>query len=133
VAVSHENVDIVRRGLELFRDGDVEGALALGHPEMVSRRVDPDGAVFHGHDGLLQLMADWTEGFDEWSYRAEEYVDADDHVVVHIKQWGTGAGSGARVESDNWIVYAVEDGLITRVTIYGDRAEAYAAARVAGG
>jgi ketosteroid isomerase-like protein len=129
--MSQENVEIVRRGLEAFRDGDVEGALALGHPEMVSARVDPDGAVFHGHEGLLRLMADWTEGFDEWSYRAEEYVDAGGQVVVHIKQWGTGAGSGARVEWDNWIVYAVEDGLITRVHIYSDRGQAYAAAGIA--
>jgi ketosteroid isomerase-like protein len=130
--MSQENVEIVRRGLEAFRDGDVEGALAVGHPEIVSARVDPDGAVFYGHDGLLRLMADWTEGFDEWSYRAEEYVDADDHVVVHIKQWGTGAGSGASVESDNWIVYAVEDGLITRVHIYSERGQAYAAAGISG-
>jgi ketosteroid isomerase-like protein len=130
--VSQEHVNIVRRGLEAFRDGDVEGALALAHPEMVSTRVHPDGAVFHGHDGLLRLMADWTEGFEEWSYRAEKYVDAGDQVVVHIRQWGRGAGSGAPVEADNWIVYAVDDGLIVRVEIYTDESEAYAAAGLSG-
>jgi ketosteroid isomerase-like protein len=126
--MSQQNVEIVRRALEAFRDGDLEGALALGHPEIVSTRVDPDGAVFHGHDGLLQLMADWMEGFEDWSYRAEEYVDAGDLVVVHIRQWGRGAGSGAPVEAHNWIVYAVEDRLITRVHIHSERAQAYAAA-----
>jgi ketosteroid isomerase-like protein len=126
--MSEENVEVVRRALEAFRDGDVEGALALGHPDIVSARVDPDGAVFHGHDGLLQLMADWMEGFEEWSYRAEEYVDAGDQVIVHIRQWGRGAGSGAQVEADNWIVYTVEDGLITWFQIYTDRGQAYAAA-----
>jgi ketosteroid isomerase-like protein len=128
--MSEQNVRIVRRALEAYRDGNVEAALALGHPEMTSTRIDPDGAVFHGHDGLLRLMADWVEGFEEWSYRAEEYVDADDLVVVHIRQWGRGAGSGAPVEADNWLVYAVEDGLITRVHIYSDRGSAYAAAGV---
>lgn len=128
--MSEESVEIVRRALEAFRDGDVEGALAHAHPEMVSTRVDPDGAVFHGHDGLLQLMADWVEGFDEWSYRAEEYFDADDHVVAHIRQWGVGAGSGAPVEADNWIVYALEDRLITHVHIHSDRAQAFAAAGI---
>lgn len=130
--MSQENVEVVRRALEAFRDGDVEGALALGHPDIVSARVDPDGAVFHGHDGLLQLMADWMEGFEEWSYRAEEYVDVDEQVIVHIRQWGRGAGSGARVEADNWIVYTVEDGLITRFQIYTDRGQAYAAAGLSG-
>jgi hypothetical protein len=49
-------------------------------------------------------------------------------VVVHIRQWGRGAGSGAPVEADNWIVYAVEDRLITRVHIHSEHAQAYAAA-----
>jgi ketosteroid isomerase-like protein len=128
--MSEENVRIVRSALEAYRDGDVEAALALGHPEMVSTRIDPDGAVFHGHDGLLRLMADWVEGFEEWSYRAEEYLDTGDLVVVHIRQWGRGAGSGAPVEADNWLVYAVEDGLITRVHIYSDRRSAHAAAGI---
>ena len=75
-------------------------------------------------------MADWVEGFEEWSFRAEEYVDAGDHVVVRIRQWGRGAGSGVPVEADNWIVYAVEDGLVTRVQIHSDRDQAYAAAGV---
>ena len=126
--MSGEDVEVVRRSLEAFRDGDVEGAIALGHPDIVGTRVDPDGAVFHGRDGILRLMADWMEGFEDWSYRAEEYVDAGDQVLVHIRQWGRGAGSGVQVEADNWIVYAVEDGLITRLQIYSDRAQAYAAA-----
>jgi ketosteroid isomerase-like protein len=128
--VSQENVEIVRRALDAYREGDFEGALALGHPEIVSTRVDPDAAVFHGHDGLRQLMSDWVEGFEDWSYRAEEYVDVDDLVVVHIRQWGRGAESGAPVEADNWLVYAVEDGLITRVDIHSERAGAYAAAGI---
>jgi ketosteroid isomerase-like protein len=130
--MSQQNVEIVRRALESFRDGDVEGALALGHPEIVSARADPDGAVFHGHDGLLRLMADWVEGFEEWSYEAEEYVDAGDRVVVRLRQWGRGAGSGAPVEAQNWIVYALEDGLIRRVHIYSDGRQAYAAAGLSG-
>jgi ketosteroid isomerase-like protein len=130
--MSQQNVEIVRRALEAYRDGDFEGALALGHPNIVSTRVDPDGAVYHGHDGLRRLMADWVEGFEEWSYRAQEYIDAGDIVVVHIRQWGRGVGSGAPVEADNWLVYALEDGLITRVHIYSDRAQAYAAAGVTG-
>jgi ketosteroid isomerase-like protein len=130
--MSEENVEVVRRALDAYREGDFEAALALGRDDIVSTRVDPDGAVFHGHDGLRRLMADWVEGFQEWSYRAEEYVDAGDMVVVHIRQWGRGAESGAPVEADNWLVYAVEDGLITRVEIHSERAGAYAAAGITG-
>jgi ketosteroid isomerase-like protein len=55
--MSQQNVEIVRRGLEAFRDGDVEGALALGHPEMVSARVDPDGAVLDSDRGQAYAEA----------------------------------------------------------------------------
>ena len=124
--MSAESVEIVRAALEAFRRGDVDEALEHVHPEMVSARVDLDGAVFHGRDGLLALMADWTEGFEEWSYEAEEFVDAGDHVVVRLHQWGRGIGSGVPVDGDYWLTYAFEDGDVTRFTIYSDKQQAFA-------
>jgi ketosteroid isomerase-like protein len=123
--MSEENVEIVRAALEAFRQGEVDEALEHVHPDMVSRRVDPDGAVFHGRDGLLALMADWVEGFEEWSYRAEEFIDAGDHVVVRLHQWGRGAGSGAMVDGDYWLTYAFEGGKVRPFTIFSDRERAF--------
>jgi ketosteroid isomerase-like protein len=131
--MSKENVEIVRAGLEAFRRGEFAEALEHVHPDMVSRRTDPDDAVFHGRDGLLALMADWTEGFEEWSYRAEEFFDAGDHVVVRLHQWGRGAGSGAPVEGDYWLTYAFEGGMVTRFTIFTDRERAFAEAGLSSG
>jgi hypothetical protein len=37
--MSEEDVEIVRRGLEAFRDRDVEGALALAHPRSASGSI----------------------------------------------------------------------------------------------
>jgi ketosteroid isomerase-like protein len=128
--MSHRNVEIVRAALDAFARGEVEAALAHVHPEMVSTRTDPDGAVFHGREGLLALMADWTEGFAEWSYRAEEFIDAGDHVVVRLYQWGTGAGSGVPVDGDYWLTYAFEDGMVRRFTIFTDKERAFAEAGV---
>jgi ketosteroid isomerase-like protein len=124
--MSEENVAIVRDALEAFRRGEVDDAFERIHPDMVSTRVDPDGAVFHGRDGLLALMADWTEGFDEWSYRAEEFFDAGDLVVARLHQWGRGKGSGAMVDGDYWLTYLFEDGLVTRFSIFSDRDQAFA-------
>jgi ketosteroid isomerase-like protein len=44
--MSEDNVEVVRRSLEAFRDGDVEGAIALGHPDIVGTRVDPDAGLW---------------------------------------------------------------------------------------
>jgi ketosteroid isomerase-like protein len=125
--MSQENVEIVRAALEAFARGDVDEALQRVHPDMVSRRIDPDGAEFHGRDGLLALMADWGEGFAEWRYRAEEFIDAGDKVVVRLFQWGTGAESGVPVSGDYWLTYDFVGGYVTRFTIYADREQAFEA------
>jgi ketosteroid isomerase-like protein len=124
--MSAENVEIVRAALEAFRRGDVDEALRRVHPDMVSARIDPDGAVFHGRDGLLALMADWTEGFEEWSYEAQEFFDRGDRVVVRLYQWGRGAGSGVPVDGEYWMTYRFEDGMVTRFSIFSDREQAFA-------
>jgi uncharacterized protein len=123
--MSEEQVEKVRAALEAFRRGEVDVALKHAHPDMVSRRIDPDGAVFHGRDGLLALVADWVESFEEWSYEPEEFIDAGDHVVVRVRQSGRGAGSGAMVDGDFWLTYAFEDGKVKRFTLFADRERAF--------
>lgn len=130
--MSEQNVELVRTAFEAFRRGDVHGALEHAHPDMISRRTDPDGAVFHGRDGFLALLADWVEGFEEWSYRAEEFIDAGDHVVVRFHQRARGAGSGVPVDADFWFTYAIEDGKIRRFTIFPDRERAFEAVGLSG-
>lgn len=122
--MSKQNVEIVRESIEAFQHGDVDRALEIAHPDLVSTRHDPDGAVFHGHDGFLALVADWTEGWTEWSFRGDEYVDLGDEVVVRMPQWGRGAGSGATVEGVFWMVFGIADGRVARIDIYNDEAEA---------
>ena len=91
-AMSQQNVEIVRRALDAFGQGDVDGAMSLTHPELVSTRVDPDGAVFHGRDGFLRLFADWVENFTEYSFRNDEYIDAGDSVIVQMRPVGARRG-----------------------------------------
>ena len=122
--MSRENVELARRSLEAFVRGDVDGALEAAHPELVATRVHPDGAVFHGPDGLLRMVADWVEGFSEWSFTADEYIDAGERVVVRQHQRGLGAGSGVPVEDDYWLVYTFADGQIVLFEVFADREQA---------
>jgi hypothetical protein len=93
-------VEVVRAANEAFDQADPTRAFAYVHPEVVTTRVDPDGAVFRGHEGFLQALAGWVEDFEEWSYSFEEYIDAGDRVVVRVNQSGRGQASGVRVEAD---------------------------------
>ena len=122
--MSEENVELARRSLEAFARGDVETALEAMDPELVATRAHPDRAVYHGRDGLLQMVADWVEGFRDWSYEVVEIIDAGERVVVRQHQRARGAGSGVPIEDDYWLVYAFADGLIVRFEVYADRGEA---------
>jgi ketosteroid isomerase-like protein len=75
--MSQENVEIVRRGYAAFERGDVSVALDNAS-DLVTYRADPDGRTWNGPEGFLQALADWTEGFDEFSATAEEFIDAGD-------------------------------------------------------
>ena len=122
--MSQENVGLARRSLEAFARGDLDEALEAMAPDLVATRAHPDRAVYHGRDGLLRMVADWVEGFSEWSYEVAEVIDAGERVVVRQHQWGRGAGSGVPIEDDYWLVYAFAGGKIARFEVYADRAEA---------
>jgi len=130
--MSRENVEVVRQALDAFARGEVESALALADPDLVSTRVDPDGAVYHGRDGFMQMLAEWLEGFSDWSYENEKFIDAGDKVVVAVRQSGRGAVSDVPVEGTYWMVYDLDGGMITRLAIFSDRDQALETAGVPG-
>jgi ketosteroid isomerase-like protein len=74
--MSQENVEIVRQGMEAWNAGDLDAALGLVGDEIVTRRVPPlpDPGEWHGHDGLLAVVADWAQAFDGYEQTAEEYL-----------------------------------------------------------
>jgi ketosteroid isomerase-like protein len=131
--MAQENIRLVRESLEAFERGDLEGPLEHAHPDLVTTRVQPDGAVLHGIDGFRQLLADWLEGFTEaWFSSDDDYIEAGDYVIVHQHQRGRGAGSGALVEGDFWLVYGFAEGKVIRLDTYADRDEALEATGLRG-
>ena len=110
--MSQENVEVVRRGFEAWEGDDFGGLLALMDDDLVTRRLAPmpDPGTWHGPEGLIEVAAEWLETFDEFTMKAEEYIDAGDHVVVRVAQEGRGEGSGAPVTGTFWFVYGVRNG-----------------------
>jgi ketosteroid isomerase-like protein len=126
--VSEENVRIVRESQEAFAAGGLEAALSYSAPDIVSTRVDPDRAEYHGHEGLVRMIAEWEEDFTELTYAPDDFVDAGDQVIARLHQSARGARSGVPVEADFWLVWDLEAGRITRMAIYTERDQAFAAA-----
>ena len=126
--MSEENVEIVRRGYEAFERGDIAAMLETVTPDLVTYRAEPEGATWHGREGVLEAIADWTEGFDQFSASGEEFIDAGDRVIVRMHQRARGQSSGAAVEADFWCVHTMKGGKTTRYEIFNRRSQAFEAA-----
>jgi ketosteroid isomerase-like protein len=125
--MSQENVEIVQRGYAAFTSGDVAGMLADVHEDFVATRVAPmpDVRPYTGPEGLLQILADWIEGFEDFDMTAEKFIDAnDDQVLVRLRQQATGAQSGVPIEAVFWFVHTMRNGKLVRLDIYAGESQA---------
>jgi ketosteroid isomerase-like protein len=128
--MSQENVEIVRRGHEAFQRGDLTAMLELVDHEVVSYVAVPlaDPGEYHGPEGVLQMFANWTEGFDDYTQEAEEYIEMGDHVIARVHQRGTGALSGVPVERRFWFLHTLRDGKLVRLGVHESKQQALEAA-----
>jgi ketosteroid isomerase-like protein len=131
--VSQENLEVVRRAMEAFGRGDRAAFLDEVSSEVVVQQTAPipDARTYHGHEGLVQVISDWAQVFDDLVMTAEELTDVgNNRVLVRIHQKARGAGSGVPVEFDTWFVYTVGGAKIARLEMFNDRDAALEATRL---
>ena len=126
--MSEENVDIIRRAYEAYAQGDLVAMVEDVDPKVITY-TSVDGATYHGPDGLIQAVAVWVEGFDNWTMTPEEFIDANDHqVIVRVHQSAVGAQSGVPIVADFWFVHTLSAGKTTRIDMLASEADALEAA-----
>jgi ketosteroid isomerase-like protein len=107
--VSQENLDLLRRGFKhVARTGQLEKCVGI--------------------DEANRWLAQWTDAFENWSLDVEEVYDAGDQVVTLVRQHAKARHGGPEVEMRFAQVWTFQDGLVARMEMYSDRAEAFAAA-----
>jgi ketosteroid isomerase-like protein len=129
--MSQENVEveIVRAMYEAFRRGDADGTLTyFDTGVMVDASVRVDGGIGRGHEDLTAIIAKWIGTFDDWREEIEEMRGLGNRVLVISTQRGRGKGSGIEIETRYAVLYEIEGGKITRLTLYLSPAEALEAA-----
>jgi len=127
--MSEENVEIVRRCYEAYVSDDPEAALAYFDPEAeMDLTLRPDGRVFRGHQGVIEAARTWLGAWEDWRLEVEEFLDADDRVVVLAREWGRGKGSGIEIDHPHITVATVRDGRIVHLKGYLDKDQALEAA-----
>jgi len=129
--MSQENVELLRRAFEhVERTREILPELVV--PDFVwdttTYRGGVQPATCEGVDEANQWLAEWLDGFHAWSVEVLEIVDAGDHVVTVMRQRATAKHGGPEVEMLLPQVWTFRDGLIARMEMYVDRAEALRAA-----
>ena len=120
--MSQENVEAIRTAvasgpgaLLAILDDEVEWDYVGAFPEVVS---------YHGPRQVGEFFREWTSGFDDFGFEAEEIIDAGDAVAVHLHQWGRGKDTGAEVESRTWQVFTFRGDKVVHCRGYATRSEA---------
>jgi ketosteroid isomerase-like protein len=124
--MSQENVEIVRRWIELFNRRDAEGLIELTEPdfEMKSLLVLIEGE-FRGHASFPHAYFDAVDdAYDHFQTLPAEFIDAGETVVVDTTVSWRGKASHASGETPVVAAFWLKAGKVFREETFVDRAEA---------
>ncbi len=122
-------VELVRRGIESFSNGDLDAVMSDYSPDAV---VDASGwgiGVFEGRPAIRSAFEDWQSSYVDDLLTVEEVLDLGHGMVFTVySEDARLVGSEGRVQQRvGWITVIVE-GLIARTWHYRDIDEVRAAA-----
>ena len=124
--VSKQSIAIVRRCFDGWNRRDFSVLEQLAEPDveidLTARVLNPD--VYRGYEGFQRLIDEVGEVWDEMEFEPEEFVDAGERVVVIVRAWGRGKGSGAPADARIAQVWTVRDGRVSHVRVYSEINEA---------
>ena len=124
--MSRENVEIVRRMVEVFNAGDVEGLSAVMAPDgrIVPLRAALEDTVYSGPDAARQF---WEAAMESWStLRLDigELRDCGERVLALGSIKGKARGTEAEVETPAAWIVTVRNGRISESRTYTSQTEA---------
>ena len=126
--MSQEHVDAVRRNMEAWNSGDLDGWLETMHPEVewvseIARRVEDPDLVYRGHEELRRYWDDFHAVWDV-TVELEETVDLGDTVLALGRVRALGEASGVDLDGPIAFVFEFEEGLARKARAYLDPQQA---------
>jgi len=127
---------LAQRALQLYIGRDIEGLLALYHPDVVVTAPDfMNAGPFHGHEGYMEWVSRWNAVWETYDFDVKA-IDAvgEHHVVLSVLVSGRGAGSGVEVKQMSYWVAEIRNKLGTylEVILFEEKAFELAHRREAG-
>jgi ketosteroid isomerase-like protein len=122
--VSRENVERIRRNLDAWNRGDLDGWLETAGPEIewiseMATRFEGGERVFRGADGLREYWDEWHSLWDV-TIDVVEIRDLGQSILVIAQVRTRGVASGVNLEGDVAYVYDFDGDVATRCRSYLD-------------
>jgi ketosteroid isomerase-like protein len=131
--MSRENVEIVQR---LYVEPKNPLAVDFYAPDiewdMTHYAGWMDDPVFRGRDGVRTFMRNWIAIFDKWELTIDRVIDVGDDVIAVVNDVVYVKGSRMPIHRSFAQIFTFREGMITRVSVYSNPAEALEAAGVSG-
>jgi ketosteroid isomerase-like protein len=126
--MSAEDLETIRRGIEAYNAGDVDGVVAMADPRVRFRPLRKllEGGDYVGHDGMRRFMADMDEDWSKREIDVSELRELDDLVLVLGDFHGVGK-SGAEVRFPVAWLCEMSEGKLARMRAYSSQDEAFEA------
>ena len=134
--MTQDNVELVRRTTDLFNRKEIARVLDAAHDDFEldwSNSIGPLKGVYKGREGALELWGSFLDAWDEIRWDPQEIIEVDEARVIlvnHVRM--RGGGSGVDVEATAAQLWTITDGKGRSVKLYQSKAEALAAAQLAG-
>jgi len=132
--MSRENVELLRRTFA-ESGGSASGLMEAARSGLVATDAEFDISTLYPDAPVIHGLASWLEFVDSlpWGrstkFEPERYFDLDDErVLIFVRGTAKGEGSGVPVEIRDAHEYTIRGGVVVRLKVYADRAEALEAA-----
>jgi ketosteroid isomerase-like protein len=135
--MSEENVELVRRLLEMFAKREHEAVFAFYAPDIEwdARNFNALGftdleGVYRGHEGVRTYWRRWLQAWKDLDFEVQDVLDAGDDVVALIRnqrQWGRHSGIVTEMPPYG-LVFTIRDGKVVRWRAFSDQESALTAA-----
>jgi len=129
--MSQENVELVRLGIEAFRQGNWELVQENSHPDLVIVQPPevPDAKTYRGPHAVADAAADWPSQWEDFKLELVELIDVDEERVISVtRHHGRGAESGIEMDFIVAYLHTLRDNKLARLDMFFSRAKALEAA-----
>ncbi|MGO8750586.1 MAG: nuclear transport factor 2 family protein [Thermoguttaceae bacterium] len=119
------NIDIMRRGYDLFAKGDFARLPFDPQIEWIEPDVEglPHSGTHHGSEAVINEIFEPTfDKLDDFHLECDQFLDAGDHVVVTGRFLGRGKDTGNDLNATFVHVWTLRNGKAVRFQNYTDTA-----------